>query len=101
MGCEKWWTFLIARSNRKTERGYTQFDCINIWSYGYILKRCELWRQELDYIECISINVWLRFNCHDPPQIELHVYSDALDSAYGVVAYFKLIFNKLTDIYVE
>ena len=56
-----------------------------------ILKSYELWRQELEFIECINVNKWLGLNRDDPPHTELHVYSDASNCAYGIADYFALI----------
>ena len=56
-----------------------------------LLQRYQQWLSELHHIKEISISRWFSIDVSKKPEIELHIYSDASNSAYGAVAYFKSI----------
>ena len=55
------------------------------------LQRYQKWLNELHHIKEISISHWFSLDVGKKSDIELHIYSDASNSAYGAVAYFKSI----------
>ena len=58
-----------------------------------ILQRYQQWWSELHHIKEILVSRWFSVDISKKSDIEPHIYSDASNSAYGVVAYFKSIIN--------
>lgn len=56
-----------------------------------ILNRYQQWLKELCHIKEIYISRWFNIDIEKKSDIELHIYSDASNSAYGAVAYLKSI----------
>ena len=56
-----------------------------------ILQRYQQWLSELHHIKEISISCWFSLDVGKKSDIELHIYWDSSNSAYGAVAYFKSI----------
>ena len=56
-----------------------------------ILQCYQQWLNELHHIKEISISRWFILDVGKKSDIELHIYSDASNLAYGAVAYFKCI----------
>ena len=60
-----------------------------------ILQLYQQWLSELHHIQEISINHWFSLDVRKKSDIELHIYSNASNSPYRAVAYFKgFISNK-------
>ena len=56
-----------------------------------ILQRYQQWLSERHHIKEIPISHWFSPDVGKKSEIELHIYSDASNSAYGAGAYFKSI----------
>ena len=57
----------------------------------YLNKRWNLWKQEINSISTISVPRWFGFHPSLTSEIELHIYCDASQIAYGAVAYLRCL----------
>ena len=57
----------------------------------YLNKRWNLWKHERNSILTISVPRWFGFNSSLTNEIELHIYCDASQIAYGVLAYLRCL----------
>ena len=60
----------------------------------YLNKRWNLWKHEINNISTISVPRWFGFHSSLTNEIELHIYCDASEIAYGAVAYLRCLEEK-------
>ena len=58
---------------------------------NYLNKRWNLWKREMNSILTISVTRWFGFHLSLTNEIELHIYCDASQIAYGAVAYLRCL----------
>ena len=57
----------------------------------YLNKRWNLWKHEMNSISTKSVSRWFGFHSSLTNEIELHIYCDASQIAYGVLAYLRCL----------
>ena len=62
------------------------------------LARWEKWKESLKQLEEIRIPRWYRTSTIAASSVELHVFSDARESAYGAVVYLRQVSNTSVDV---
>ena len=62
------------------------------------LARWEKWKESLKQLEKIIIPRWHRTSTNTASSVELHVFSDASETAYGAVVYLRQVSNTCVDV---
>ena len=56
-----------------------------------ILKKWQSWKEGLKTLRAIMIPRWYGFHCDECQNVQLHLFCDASEIAYGAVAYFRTV----------